>query len=111
MEIQCPESSIGSIYSVLNKRRGQIISEEKRVGIPMFTLKAYLPVNESFGFNSELSKATGGNAFTQCVFNHWDVMNGSPLEKGSKVEELVRSVRVRKGLKVCFFICFRVWFS
>lgn len=77
------------------------MSEEQRVGTPMFTLKAYLPVNESFGFNSELSKATGGNAFTQCVFDHWAVMNGSPMEKGSKVEDLVRSVRVRKGLKVC----------
>jgi elongation factor 2 len=67
----------------------------------MFNIKAYLPVNESFGFNSELSKASGGTAFTQNVFDHWEVMNGSPTEKGSKVEELVRGVRVRKGLKVC----------
>ncbi|OJA14514.1 hypothetical protein AZE42_13624 [Rhizopogon vesiculosus] len=26
-------------------------------------------------------------------------MNGSPIEKGSKMEELVRGIRVRKGLK------------
>jgi len=26
-------------------------------------------------------------------------MNGSPLEKGSKMEELVAKIRVRKGLK------------
>jgi hypothetical protein len=77
VEIQCPENAIGGIYSVLNKRRGQVFSEEQRVGTPMFTVRAYLPVNESFGFNSELRSATGGQAFPQNVFDHWDVMNGS----------------------------------
>ncbi|KAI9065854.1 eukaryotic translation elongation factor 2 [Trametes sanguinea] len=99
VEIQCPENAIGGIYSVLNKRRGQVFSEEQRVGTPMFTVKAYLPVMESFGFNGELRAATGGQAFPQSVFDHWELMNGSPLEKGSKLEELVKSIRVRKGLK------------
>ncbi|KAI0639536.1 eukaryotic translation elongation factor 2 [Trametes polyzona] len=99
VEIQCPENAIGGIYSVLNKRRGQVFSEEQRVGTPMFTVKAYLPVMESFGFNGELRAATGGQAFPQSVFDHWELMNGSPLEKGSKLEELVRNIRIRKGLK------------
>lgn len=67
----------------------------------MFTIKAYLPVSESFGFNGELRSHTAGQAFVQLVFDHWEQMSGNPLEKGSKMEELVRSVRVRKGLKVC----------
>jgi len=33
------------------------------------------------------------------VFDHWEVMNGSPLDKGSKLEELVKNIRIRKGLK------------
>ncbi|THH10211.1 hypothetical protein EW146_g8442 [Bondarzewia mesenterica] len=99
VEIQCPENAIGGIYSVLNKRRGQVFSEEQRIGTPMFTVKAYLPVMESFGFNGELRSATGGQAFPQSVFDHWELMNGSPLEKGSKLEELVRGIRIRKGLK------------
>lgn len=76
VEIQCPENAIGGIYSVLNKRRGQVFSEEQRVGTPMFTVKAYLPVMESFGFNGELRAATGGQAFPQSVFDHWELMNG-----------------------------------
>ncbi|KAI9454134.1 P-loop containing nucleoside triphosphate hydrolase protein [Lactarius psammicola] len=99
VEIQCPENAIGGIYSVLNKRRGQVFSEEQRVGTPMFTVKAYLPVMESFGFNGDLRQATGGQAFPQSVFDHWDLMNGTPLEKGSKLEEMVRAIRTRKGLK------------
>ncbi|TRM66129.1 P-loop containing nucleoside triphosphate hydrolase protein [Schizophyllum amplum] len=99
VEIQCPENAIGGIYSCLNKRRGQVFSEEQRVGTPMFTVKAYLPVAESFGFNGELRSHTAGQAFPQSVFDHWELMNGSPLEKGSKMEELVRTIRTRKGLK------------
>jgi elongation factor 2 len=76
VEIQCPENAIGGIYSVLNKRRGQVFSEEQRPGTPMFTVKAYLPVNESFGFNGELRSHTAGQAFPQCVFDHWEIMNG-----------------------------------
>ena len=66
----------------------------------MFTVKAYLPVADSLGFNGELRAHTGGQAFPQSVFDHWEQMNGDPLEKGSKMEELVKSVRKRKGLKV-----------
>jgi len=99
VEIQCPENAIGGIYSVLNKRRGQVFSEEQRVGTPMFTVKAYLPVMESFGFNGDLRQATSGQAFPQSVFDHWEIMNGSPLDKGSKLEEMVKAIRIRKGLK------------
>lgn len=99
VEIQCPENAIGGVYSCLNKRRGQVFSEEQRIGTPMFTIKAYLPVKESFGFNGDLRASTSGQAFPQCVFDHWEQMNGSPLEKGSKLEELVIGIRVRKGLK------------
>lgn len=76
VEIQCPETAIGGIYSCLNKRRGQVFSEEQRPGTPMFTVKAYLPVMESFGFNGDLRSQTGGQAFPQSVFDHWEIMNG-----------------------------------
>ncbi|EJD47957.1 eukaryotic translation elongation factor 2 [Auricularia subglabra TFB-10046 SS5] len=99
VEIQCPENAIGGIYSVLNKRRGQVFSEEQRPGTPMFTVKAYLPVMESFGFTADLRQATQGQAFPQSVFDHWEIMAGTPLEKGSKLETLVTGIRTRKGLK------------
>ncbi|KIK60884.1 hypothetical protein GYMLUDRAFT_43465 [Collybiopsis luxurians FD-317 M1] len=99
VEIQCPENAIGGVYSCLNKRRGQVVSEEQRAGTPMFTVKAYLPVAESFGFIGELRSHTAGQAFPQSVFDHWELMPGSPLDKGSKIEEVVTRIRTRKGLK------------
>jgi elongation factor 2 len=99
VEVQCPENAIGGIYSVLNRRRGQVFSEEQRPGTPMFTVKAYLPVMESFGFNADLRGQTQGQAFPQAVFDHWELMNGSPLDKGDKLEKIVTEIRIRKGLK------------
>lgn len=47
----------------------------------MFTIKAYLPVSESFGFNADLRSHTAGQAFPQSVFDHWQLMEGSALFK------------------------------
>jgi elongation factor 2 len=68
VEIQCPESALGGIYSTLNRKRGHVFSEEQRPGTPMYTVKAYMPVAESFGFTGDLRQATGGQAFPQMVF-------------------------------------------
>ena len=83
----------------LNKKRGHVFSEEQRVGTPMYTVKAYLPVSESFGFTGDLRAATAGQAFPQMVFDHWQTMPGKATEKGGKVEQLVLDIRKRKGLK------------
>jgi len=98
VEIQCPEQAMGGIYGVLNRRRGHVFAEEQRPGTPLYNVKAYLPVSESFGFTADLRAGTGGQAFPQCVFSHWQIMNGSALEAGNKVYETVRGVRKRKGL-------------
>ncbi|KAJ7889928.1 eukaryotic translation elongation factor 2 [Mycena olivaceomarginata] len=102
VEIQCPEAVIGDVYSCLSRRRAQILSdrdsEDRRPGINMYTIKAYLPVAESFGFTNVLRAETKGQVFPQSVFDHWEVMPGSLLEKGSKLEELVTTIRTRKGL-------------
>lgn len=70
VEIQCPEGAMGGIYGVLNRRRGHVFAEEQRPGTPLYNIKAYLPVNESFGFTADLRSNTGGQAFPQAVFSH-----------------------------------------
>jgi len=98
VEIQCPQVAIGGIYGVLNRRRGQVVAEEDRGTGPLKNVKAYLPVMESFGFTADLRSNTSGQAFPQCVFDHWQVMTGDPLEAGSKCQQVVFATRKRKGL-------------
>jgi elongation factor 2 len=97
VEIQCPESAMGGIYATLNRRRGHVISEEQRPGTPLYNVKAYLPVMESFGFTADLRSATSGQAFPQCVFDHWQVVQGDPTVPG-KTQDVVLATRKRKGL-------------
>jgi len=97
VEIQCPETAISGIYPVLNRRRGHVISEEQRVGTPLYNVKAYLPVMESFGFTADLRSHTSGQAFPQCVFDHWQILTGDPLEVGSKANQVALATRKRKG--------------
>merc|ERR1712241_1616628 len=99
VEIQCPENAVGGIYGVLNRRRGHVFEEAQTPGTPMFVVKAYLPVNESFGFTADLRSNTGGQAFPQCVFDHWQILPGDPLQEGTKPYQIVQKVKQRKGLK------------
>jgi len=99
VEIAAPEQALGGIYSVLNQKRGMVFEEMQRPGTPMYTIKAYLPVIESFGFTATLRAATSGQAFPQCVFDHWEQMGADPMVAGTQAHTLVLDIRKRKGIK------------
>ncbi|KAJ0507707.1 putative EF-G domain III/V protein [Helianthus annuus] len=48
---------------------------------------------------SALRASTSGQAFRQCMFDHWGLMSFDPLEVGSQESILVTHIRKRKGLK------------
>lgn len=97
VDITCPDSVCSNVYNVLSQRRGQIFEHNTVEGTPMIKLKAYLPVMESFGFDAFLRSETGGQAFPQCVFSHWEIMSGDTDDENSKVSHVYREVRKRKG--------------
>ena len=99
VDIQTVESAMGGIYNVLTRRRGIIIGEENRPGTPIYNVRAYMPVSESFGFTGDLRAATGGQAFPQLVFDHWQQFPGNPLEDGTLANTTTLAIRKRKGLK------------
>jgi len=43
--------------------------------------QAFLPVIESFGFETDLRYHTQGQAFSLSVFDHWAIVPGDPLDK------------------------------
>jgi len=98
VEIQCPDTARGGIYGVLNRRRGHVFAEDQRPGTPIYMVKAYLPVNESFGFTADLRSHTSGQAFPQCVFDHWQLLGGDPADATSKAGQICAGIRKRKGL-------------
>lgn len=51
------------------------------------------------GFTADLRSNTGGQAFPQCVFDHWQILPGDPFEANSRPAQVVAETRKRKGLK------------
>ncbi|CAF1141422.1 unnamed protein product [Adineta steineri] len=98
VDVECPTHMIGKVYSTLNKRRGQIGEESELSGTTLSRIKAYLPVNESFGFTEELRRVTSGTAFPQCQFDHWSLLPGEPFEMNTKCGQIVSETRQRKSL-------------
>jgi len=100
VEITCPQAAMSGVYNCMNLRRGCVFEENPRAGTPLVQVKAHLPVSESFGFVAALRQATSGQAFPQCIFDHWENLQGDALEEGSKLQDLILKTRKRKNIKV-----------
>lgn len=100
VDITCPQEVTGAVYGAFSQKRGVVVEEIPKLGTPIYQMKCHLPVNESFGFTGFLRQQTGGQAFPQCSFDHWDVLNSDPLDMDSKANVVAREIRKRKGLKI-----------
>jgi len=81
VEIQAPADCLSAIYTVLARRRGHVTQDVPKAGSPLYTIKAYVPVMDSFGFETDLRTHTQGQAFCLQVFDHWAIVPGDPLDK------------------------------
>ena len=105
-----PADSIASLYTVLMKRRGHVLSDGPIAGTPLYAARALIPVIDSFGFETDLRIHTQGQANVSLVFHKWEIVPGDPLDKEAKTRPLemasaqgaardfVLKTRRRKGL-------------
>lgn len=92
------------------KNRGHVTQDIAKAGSPLYTVKAYIPVIDSCGFETDLRTHTEGQAFCQQIFDHWQIVPGDPLDtsivlrplEASSAQHLARDFMVktrrRKGL-------------
>jgi U5 small nuclear ribonucleoprotein component len=88
VEVQAPADCVSAVYTVLGRRRGHVVSDAANPGSPLYTVKAYIPVIDSFGFETDLRTHTQGQAFCLCVFDHWQLVTGDPLDKTIEIRPL-----------------------
>lgn len=110
LQIQCPGEIVDAIQPILTRRRGHIVQDRPISGSTMSSVKAFLPVLDSFGFETDLRTFTQGQAMVFSVFDHWNVVPGDPLDKSIILHplepsppavlsrELLIKTRRRKGL-------------
>src|SRR5271154_7603972 len=83
-----PADSIASLYTVLLKRRGHVLSDGPVAGTPLYAARALIPVIDSFGFETDLRIHTQGQAAVSLVFDKWEVVPGDPLDREVKLRPL-----------------------
>ncbi|CAF5085801.1 unnamed protein product, partial [Rotaria sp. Silwood1] len=94
-----PQVIAGHIYSVLNRRQGYISEERQIFGTSTYVAKAYLPISESLGFTDDLCSSADGQIVIRCVFHHWHISDEDPLDESTRIRQVVKNIRRRKGLK------------
>jgi len=99
VEIQTEIDVVSKIYGLISSKRGYVFEEQPKIGSPLVNMKAYLPVMESFKFVPELCECTSGRAFTQMMFDHYDIVKGDPYENDNLSSKIIKTVRQRKKLK------------
>ena len=109
-EIQTPPECVGTIYTLLARRRGHVTSDAPKAGTPLSTMRALIPVIDANGFETDLRVATQGQAFVLQTFHHWAVVPGDPSDTTIPLRPLepapplglardfVLKMRRRKGL-------------
>jgi U5 small nuclear ribonucleoprotein component len=110
LQFLCPGAIVDPIQPILTRRRGHIVQDHPIPGALMSTVKGYLPVLDSFGFETDLRTYTQGQAMVFSVFDHWAVAPGDPLDRSILLHplepsppnhlarELLVKTRRRKGL-------------
>ncbi|EPB73115.1 elongation factor Tu GTP binding domain protein [Ancylostoma ceylanicum] len=82
VEVIAPADCVSSVYTVLAKRRGHVTTDAPIPGSPMYSIKAFIPVMDSFGFETDLRTHTQGQAF--CM----SIVPGDPLDKSIVIRPL-----------------------
>jgi 116 kDa U5 small nuclear ribonucleoprotein component len=80
--------SMGIHWSPALFIRGHVVQDIPKPGSPLYTVKAYIPVMDSLGFETDLRTHTQGQAFCQQVFDHWQIVPGDPLDKTIQLRPL-----------------------
>ncbi|GAO51234.1 P-loop containing nucleoside triphosphate hydrolase protein [Saitoella complicata NRRL Y-17804] len=82
VEVQAPADCVSTVYNVLARRRGHVTQDIPKPGSPLYTVKAFVPVIDANGFETDLRTQTQGQAFCQQVFDQrWQIVPGDPLDK------------------------------
>ena len=99
VEVQCPDTVIGSVYTLLNRKRSEVIEECKIEGTLLNKIKAYMPVNEASGFTEDLRGVTGGKGFQNSMFDHWQILPGDPFDAETRAGQVCRQIRKVKNMR------------
>ncbi|KAI5955915.1 SNU114 [Candida jiufengensis] len=109
-EIICFHKHVHVIKKILEQRRGFVVNHIRIEGTPLYKLHGYIPVIDSFGFQSDLKLYSTSKIKISLIFNNWDLVPGDiydfncdlptlkPVPKNSLSRDFLLKTRRRKDL-------------
>lgn len=67
---------------------GHVTQDIPKPGSPLYTVKAYIPVIDANGFETDLRTHTQGQSFCMQTFDHWSIVPGDPTDKSITLRPL-----------------------
>lgn len=104
------------MWSCLSSNRGHVTQDAPIPGSPLYTIKAFIPAIDSFGFETDLRTHTQGQAFALSVFHHWQVhkpallltLGGLPSKCNTNFNQIYRKLQ-KKNASECISSHDRMW--
>ena len=124
LTLHTPLTGLGSLYQVLNQRRGRVLEDAMLDGTDLLLITTLVPQAEAFGLAPDLLRKTSGEVSApEMLFSHWERLDVDPFWVPTSNEEredfgelqnvgdsstgvdntaisYIRFVRRRKGLPV-----------
>lgn len=88
--ITLPPEMVGIAAKILSAKRGKVLAVDQKEYLTCIT--GELPAAESFDLSEVIRGSTGGKAFWQTTFDHWQPLSGTMQE------QVIKEIRKRKGL-------------
>jgi U5 small nuclear ribonucleoprotein component len=110
MSMTGPQDSVSTVYNILARRRGHVLTDGPIAGTPLYHVSGLIPVIDSFGFETDVRIQTDGQGMVSLVFDRWNIVPGDPLDKDvvlrplqmanaqATARDFVLKTRRRKGL-------------
>ncbi|KAK4454806.1 Pre-mRNA-splicing factor cwf10 [Podospora aff. communis PSN243] len=110
MSMTGPQDSVSTVYNILARRRGHVLTDGPIAGTPLYHVSGLIPVMDSFGFETDVRIQTDGQGMVSLVFDRWNIVPGDPLDKDvvlrplqmanaqATARDFVLKTRRRKGL-------------
>lgn len=90
IDVKVPMEQVGTVTRIINQLRGKVTSVSQKGQLAYVV--GEIPAAESFGLSDTMRSSTGGRAFWDTSFLHWDTVPASIMPG------VVASIRARKGL-------------
>ncbi|KAF0731449.1 hypothetical protein Ae201684P_006631 [Aphanomyces euteiches] len=95
-EIQCSQQEFDQVVSILTTHQAQLVDDYRRDGESVVNIKAFVAVKQASTLAQALQSQV--DVFPHFSFDHYQIMEGDPVDPSTMAGETVQNIRLRKGL-------------